>query len=131
MLLSIVTPCFNSLSTLRETIESVKGQDFTDWEHLVVDGGSTDGTVDLLKSFPHLKWTSEKDQGHFHAMNKGIARAAGQVVVILNADDCFRPGVLRLVPPPFAPAPTRDTLYARRAFLANPGLKTSPMDNAS
>src|SRR6267142_14551 len=93
--ISIVTPAFNSAPTLRDTIESVRSQDYPAWEHVVIDGGSTDGTVALLQSFPHLVWISEKDEGHYHAMNKGIARAIGEFIVILNADDCFRPGALR------------------------------------
>jgi len=95
--ISIVTPSFNSEGTIRETIRSVLEQDYRNWEHLVVDGGSTDGTIKVLQSFPGLKWSSEKDEGHYHAMNKGIQRATGDLIVILNADDCFRPGALRSV----------------------------------
>src|SRR5215471_807201 len=93
--ISVITPSFNSLHTIRETIESVRSSDYANWEHIVMDGGSTDGTVELLKQYPHLIWVSEKDEGHYHAMNKGIARASGDVVNILNADDCFRPGALK------------------------------------
>ena len=63
-LISVITPTFNSIHTLRETIESVRTQDYENWEHIVIDGGSTDGTVELLKEFPHLKWIFEKDDGH-------------------------------------------------------------------
>ena len=62
-----------------------------------MDGGSTDGTVDILRSYPHLQWVSEKDKGHYHAMNKGIERATGDVIVILNGDDCYREGALSKV----------------------------------
>ena len=62
---SIVTPTFNSAPTLRETIESVLAQDYKNWEHIVMDGGSTDGTLDILRSYPHLQWVSEKDKGHY------------------------------------------------------------------
>jgi glycosyltransferase involved in cell wall biosynthesis len=123
MLFSIVTPCFNSLTTLPDTLESVKRQDFTDWEHIVVDGASKDGTVDLLKSHSHLKWISEKDQGHFHAMNKGIARASGDWVVILNADDCFRPGALRQVADAIAQHPDWEALFGDVVFVDNRGNK--------
>ena len=84
--ISVVTPTFNGIVTLHETIESVLAQDYRNWEHIVVDGGSTDGTVDLLRTYSHLQWVSEKDKGHYHAMNKGIDRASGEVVAILNAD---------------------------------------------
>ncbi len=83
--ISIVTPTFNGAATLRETIESVLAQDYKNWEHIVMDGGSTDGTLDILRSYPHLQWISEKDEGHYHAMNKGIERASGEIIAILNA----------------------------------------------
>src|SRR4026207_1805679 len=92
--ISIVTPSFNSAVTIRETIESVLQQNYPNYEHLVMDGGSKDGTLDILKEYPHLKWISEKDEGHYHAMNKGIERAGGEIINILNADDCFREGAL-------------------------------------
>jgi len=117
MRISVVTPCFNSFATLRQTIESLQRQDYPDWEHVVIDGGSTDGTLDLLKSFPHLRWTSEKDQGHYHAMNKGIERASGELVVILNADDCFRPGALRRVAADFQQHPEWDALFGDVVFV--------------
>jgi glycosyltransferase involved in cell wall biosynthesis len=109
--ISIVTPTFNGIVTLRETIESVLAQDYQNWEHIVIDGGSTDGTVDLIRSHPHLKWVSEKDEGHYHAMNKGIERASGDVVAILNADDCYRPGTLNKVATAFAKHLDWDALF--------------------
>ncbi len=95
--ISVVTPCFNSTNTIRETIESVRTQSYSNWEHIIMDGGSKDGTLEILREYPHLQWLSEKDEGHYHAMNKGIAKATGEFIVILNADDCFRPNALRNV----------------------------------
>src|ERR1700690_986114 len=95
--ISVITASFNSIDTNRETIESVRSQDYPHWEHIIMDGGSKDGTVELLKEYPHLIWVSEKDEGHYHAMNKGILRATGDVVNMLNADDCYRPGALPAV----------------------------------
>ncbi|HTI97941.1 MAG TPA: glycosyltransferase family 2 protein [Dongiaceae bacterium] len=109
--ISVVTPSFNSIHTIRETIESVRSQNYPQVEHIVMDGGSTDGTLDLLKEYPHLIWVSEKDEGHYHAMNKGILRATGAVVNILNADDCHRPQTLRLVGEAFAQHPEWDALF--------------------
>ena len=60
----------------------MRSQDYTNWEHIVIDGGSTDGTLEILKNYPHLQWVSEKDQGHYHAMNKGIDRASGEIIAI-------------------------------------------------
>ncbi len=115
--ISIVTPTFNGIATLRETIESVLAQDYKNWEQIVIDGGSTDCTVDLLRTFPHLKWVSEKDQGHYHAMNKGIERASGDVVAILNADDCYRAGALRKVAVAFSEHPDWDALFGDVVYV--------------
>src|SRR5436309_20079 len=92
--ISVVTPSYNSRQTIRATLQSVVSQDYPHLEHIVVDGGSTDGTLEILKLFPELVWVSEKDEGHYHAMDKGTRMATGQVVAVLNADDCYRPGVL-------------------------------------
>ena len=119
--ISVVTPCFNSVATIRDTIESVKSQGYPDWEHIVFDGGSTDGTIDLLKEYPHLIWVSEKDQGHYHAMNKGIERATGGPVAVLNSDDCYRPGALRAVGGAFAAHPDWDGLFGDVVFVDGSG----------
>ena len=119
--ISVVTPCFNSTSTIRDTIESVRTQGYPDFEHIVFDGGSTDGTVELLKEYPHLIWVSEKDEGHYHAMNKGIERATGEVVAVLNADDCYRPGALRHVGEAFAAHPDWDGLFGDVVFVDGHG----------
>jgi glycosyltransferase involved in cell wall biosynthesis len=119
--ISIVTPTFNGETTLRETIESVLAQDFKDWEHIVVDGGSTDGTVELLGKYPHLQWVSEKDQGHYHAMNKGIERARGAIVGILNADDCYCDGALGKVAGAFANNPEWSALFGDVIYVDGNG----------
>src|SRR4051812_15681720 len=118
---SIVTASFNSIHTIRETIESVLSQDFKDWEHIVMDGGSKDGTLDLLQEYPHLKWESEKDEGHYHAMNKGIERAQGEVLLMLNADDCLRPGVLRKVAEAFDKHPEWDAAFGDIIYVDSKG----------
>ena len=119
--ISVVTPSFNSIHTIRDTIESVRSQDYPNWEHIVIDGGSKDGTIELLKEYPHLIWVSEKDEGHYHAMNKGIFRATGEVVNILNADDCFCPGVLSAVGEAFQQHPEWDALFGDIQYVDGQG----------
>lgn len=119
--ISVVTPCFNSVATIRDTIESVRTQDYPHIEHIVMDGGSTDGTVELLKEYPHLIWESGKDDGHYHAMNKGIERATGEVAAVLNADDCYTPGTLRTVGEAFVAHPDWDGLFGDVVFVEGDG----------
>lgn len=119
--ISIITPTFNGIATVRETIESVRAQDYMNWEHIVIDGASTDGTVDLVRSYPHLHWVSEKDRGHYHAMNKGIERASGDIIAILNADDCYREGTLRKVAEAFAENPEWDALFGDVVYVDGEG----------
>lgn len=119
--ISIITPSFNSIHTIRETIESVRAQNYPCCEHIVVDGGSKDGTVELLKEYPHLRWVSEKDEGHYHAMNKGVAMATGEIVNILNADDCYRPGALDEVGHAFAEHPDWDGLFGDIVYVDEQG----------
>jgi len=115
--ISVITPSFNSIHTIRETLESVRSQDYPQVEHIVMDGGSKDGTVELLKEFPHLRWVSEKDEGHYHAMNKGIQAATGDIIQILNSDDCLRPGALAIVGRAFADHPDWDGLFGDTVFV--------------
>ena len=91
MKISILTVTYNSAATLRETLESVRKQDYPQVEHVVVDGQSTDGTLDIIRSYPHItRWISEKDNGIYDAMNKGVALATGDIVGILNSDDIYQ-----------------------------------------
>lgn len=92
-LLSVITVSFNAMQTLPQTIASVANQSYLNIEQVVVDGGSTDGTVNYLSELghPHLRWISEKDHGIYDAMNKGLLLARGEVVAFLNADDCYFP----------------------------------------
>ena len=91
MKVSIITVSFNSAKTIASTINSVLSQDYPDIEYIVVDGGSTDGAVDIIEQNQSRisKWISEKDRGMYDAMNKGIAMATGDVIGILNSDDVY------------------------------------------
>jgi glycosyltransferase involved in cell wall biosynthesis len=95
--LTIITPCLNAAATLPETLASVREQAYPGLEHIVVDGGSTDGTVELLRAAEGIRWVSESDRGLSHALNKGIAMASHEVIGELNADDIYEPGALAAV----------------------------------
>ncbi len=90
-LVSIVTPTFNQGATIRETIDSVASQTYPAVEHIVIDGGSTDETVEILRSAPRVRSISEKDRGQTHAINKGLRMARGEIVAYLNSDDLYLP----------------------------------------
>ncbi len=91
MKVSIVTVCFNSAATVEDTIRSVREQEYERIEHVIVDGGSTDGTVDIVKKYNGRikKFISEPDEGIYDAMNKGLHLAQGEVIAFLNADDVY------------------------------------------
>lgn len=89
MKISILTPSYNSDKYIERAIKSVLDQNYPKWEHIIVDGGSTDNTVELLEKYDHLKWISESDKGQSDAMNKAFKLSTGDIIVYLNADDEF------------------------------------------
>ncbi len=93
-LVTVVTPSFNSKQFIETTIRSVVEQEYPNVEHIVVDGGSTDETLELLAAFPHLRIISEPDDGQTDALIKGFALAEGEVLAWLNSDDFYYPGAI-------------------------------------
>ena len=93
-LITVITVVYNAEQTLKDTIESVMMQSYDNVEHIIIDGGSSDGTLDILKQYDHVidYWLSEKDGGMYDAMNKGIALSSGEYVGMLNSDDMFANG---------------------------------------
>lgn len=99
-LISVVTVTYNDMAGLMATLSNVKSQTLVGYEHIVVDGNSTDGSIDFLHNFinPFLNWISEKDDGIYDAMNKGLALAQGEFIVFMNAGDFFpHDEILRMV----------------------------------
>jgi glycosyltransferase involved in cell wall biosynthesis len=91
MKVSIITPCFNSAKTIEATIKSVQSQTYSNVEHLIIDGGSTDGTIEVVNFYKRFNafFISESDKGIYDAINKGIKLATGDIIGILNSDDRF------------------------------------------
>jgi len=81
---------------IKDAVESVSSQDYSPIEHIIIDGGSSDGTLDFLQARPQLVWVSEADLGQSHALNKGFQRAQGDIVGWLNADDTYQPGAVSI-----------------------------------
>jgi glycosyltransferase involved in cell wall biosynthesis len=121
MKLSIVTPSLNQARYLGECLDSVRRAGVQaaphETEHIVIDGGSTDGTVELLRSRNDIRWVSEKDRGQSQAINKGLALAGGDILAYLCADDLYEPDALRLVLQAFTDHPEADVVYGDFFFL--------------
>lgn len=95
--ISIITPSFNQGEFIEDAIKSVLAQGCQNFEHIVVDAGSTDNTINVLKKYPHLKWISEPDEGQSDAINKGFKLATGDIIGWLNSDDLYLPETFNIV----------------------------------
>jgi len=114
-LVSVVTPSFNQARFLEETLASVFGQDYPHIEYLVMDGGSTDASTDILNRYSErlAYWESQPDQGQAHAINKGLERARGEILGWLNSDDVLLPETVRRAVDVFKTYPEVDVVYGR------------------
>lgn len=117
--ISIVTPSYNQAAFLRKTLDSVLDQNYPNLEYIVIDGGSTDGSVDILREYNAklTYWVSEPDNGQSHALNKGFAHTTGEIVTWLNSDDVLLPGALHAVGEIFARYPQIQWLTGQPANL--------------
>ena len=96
-LISVITPSLNQGKFIEQTIQSVLNQNYTNFEHIIIDGGSVDNTNNILNKYPHLKCISEKDSGQSHALNKGLRIARGDIIAWINSDDWYELGAFRYV----------------------------------
>jgi glycosyltransferase involved in cell wall biosynthesis len=117
-LVSIITPSYNSADFLEAAIASVLAQDYPNLEHLIVDGGSTDDTLEILKRYDHkLTWVSEPDEGQADALNKGFQRAQGEIIGWLNADDTYQPTAIQSAAQYLQAHPQVDLVYGNFNFI--------------
>lgn len=119
MKISVLTPSFNSGKYIQQAIESVLNQSYTNWEHIVVDGASTDETRIILQNYPHLKWVSEPDKGQSDAMNKAFAMSTGDLIVYLNADDYFYSEAFGKIVTTFQKHPDKDIVVGNLHMKIN------------
>jgi glycosyltransferase involved in cell wall biosynthesis len=116
-MISIVTPSFNQATFILEALQSIQIQDYSNYEHLIIDGLSTDGTVNLLEDLSNtsqdsrVHWLSEKDEGQSEALNKGFRQAKGDIIGWLNSDDRYLPGCFARIVQAFEQNPTVDIIY--------------------
>ncbi len=122
--ISIITPSLNCARYIRDCIESVLAQEYDNFEHIVVDGASTDGTVEILQEYPHLRWISEPDRGEAEAVNKALRMVTGDIIGWLNADDCYVEGVFHRVAAEIDPHRGRHLVYGKTVFLDERGRPT-------
>ena len=124
--ISIITPSFNQGRYLEQTIRSVLLQGYPNLEYVVIDGGSTDESVDILRYYDRWlhHWISEPDRGQSMAINKGLRQSTGDIVAYLNSDDYYLPGALPAVAAAFSQMPPVDLIYARCRIVDESGEPT-------
>jgi glycosyltransferase involved in cell wall biosynthesis len=131
-LVSIITPSFNQANYLEATIQSVLGQDFPRIEYIIVDGGSTDGSVDVIKKHEGRLawWVSEQDKGQTDAINKGFNRANGEILAWLNSDDTYNPGAISAAVKFLTENPDVAMVYADCDFINEQGAVIGKFNSA-
>ena len=128
MKISVITATYNSAATLRDTMESILRQNYTDYEYIVVDGASKDATIDIIREYEprfkgRMRWISEPDKGIYDAMNKGVVMATGDVVGLLNSDDFYTSDdVLEKIAREFSTADAPDAIYGDIHYVNNSDL---------
>jgi GT2 family glycosyltransferase len=128
-LVSVVTPSYNQAAYLEDTLRSVLAQKYPNLEYLVVDGGSNDGSVEIVERYSHQLtwWISEPDQGQAEAINKGLKRAKGEIVSWLNSDDVYLPGALAGAVAAFDAHPEAGLVYGDAVTIDARGCPLNPL----
>lgn len=116
-LISIIMPSYNSEKYIREAIESVITQSYKNVELIIMDGGSTDNTINILKQYPFVKWLSEKDEGQSDALNKALELATGDIIGWLNSDDFYKKNTFEKVLSAFKENENTDVIYGNHIEL--------------
>jgi GT2 family glycosyltransferase len=126
-LVSIITPSYNQAKYLEETIQSVLSQEYTSLEYIVIDGGSSDGSVDIIRRHSDRLawWVSEKDSGQAEAINKGLSHAKGEILAWLNSDDYYLPGTILGVVKAFQDNPDAVLVYGNMLAVDEYGQTTN------
>lgn len=121
--ISVITPSFNQGSFIEQTIRSVLKQDYPNLEYIVIDGGSTDETVSVIKRYSSriAYWVSESDRGQTHAINKGLSRATGDIIAYINSDDYYLPGALEKVARYWVEHPDCDLVHGQCEIVDHVG----------
>ena len=124
-LVSLITVVYHGMNTLERTILSVIQQTYSNIEYIIIDGGSTDGTVELIKKYEGFvtHWVSEKDDGIYHAMNKGIHLCRGELIGIINSDDWYEPDAVELIVDAFDKNPSKKIFHGDRFDINENGKK--------
>jgi glycosyltransferase involved in cell wall biosynthesis len=125
MKITILTPSYNQGKFIEENILSVKMQLGVEVEHIIIDGGSTDNTIDVLKKYPHLIWISEKDEGQADALQKGLLMASGDIIGWINSDDYLEENILHKVETYFQDRKI-DWLIGNLTFFDQNTMKATP-----
>lgn len=124
-LISIITVVYNGSKTLEQTIQSVINQSYKNIEYIIIDGYSTDGTIEIIKKYEKVVsfWISEPDKGLYDAMNKGISYAKGEIIGMINSDDWYEPNAVELIVKSFIENPTKRIFHGNRFDILEDGTK--------
>ncbi len=130
MKISIITPSFNQVEFIQQTLDSVLYQNYLNYEHIVVDGGSTDGALEILRNRKNIKLIAERDNGQAEAINKGINKMTGEIFAWLNTDDFYEKDTLKIVSNVFNSNADTKIIYGNIRYVDQNGIELS-MDSGN